>query len=696
VPIVADAAVAVRGDLGPFKKDLAAAGKQTEALGKKMSTALNPKNLAGGFAAAFAGSQIISLISDATNAAAEFQDSVSATGVIFGEEAIPRLEEWADKAHSAFGASKQDALAAANQFAVFGKAAGLMGDELISFSTEMVQLGGDLASMFGGTTQDAIAAVGSALRGENEPIRRYGVLLDEATLKQQALEMGIIETTTQALTPQQKVLAAHAEILEQTSDAQGDFQRTSDGMANTQRDLSAQLENVNIELGEKLMPVMLEFARWVSTHGIPIVENFVDALGMLGERDDQEAEGWFGDVERGFETIGDAAVRANDTILGRAEDIQNAADEMGIDYMELRDRIRRVMVHVGNDHEEAFRRVTGAFEGARVVAAAMPQNIREATAGVTGAVEEGLEGTEEAIEQPFVDGTDTAVTEVENMYAEIAAEMQEREQQLRDAGGNAIDAWLDPQLTGYKISAIESELASTELKENLASKDPEIANDAHQRRLTLVGELISLKNEQATQGDQTAQIANTKALLTSQFMRDGLASKDPEIRELFRAWKLAAETHLGSISDSAYPWGYQVGDELARGMWDSMNLISTAAYEMANRVRRTVGVESEPQDPNSPLRGITKWGGNYVKTIAGGVWDELGTSSGAATALASSLVPSLTAPGMALATAGASTGGNTYQWILNANGVQRVFSSRDDFMKALDDLGAFGEGRLSG
>ena len=66
--------------------------------------------------------------------------------------------------------------------------------------------------------------------------------------------MGLIQTTKGALTPQQKVLAANAVILKQTADAQGDFARTSDGVANQQRILEATFKDLQTEIGQKLLP----------------------------------------------------------------------------------------------------------------------------------------------------------------------------------------------------------------------------------------------------------------------------------------------------------------------------------------------------------------------------------------------------------------------------------------------------------
>ena len=117
----------------------------------------------------------------------------------------------------------------------------------------------DLASFNNTSPEEAVLAIGAALRGESEPLRRYGVLLNDAVLRQEALTLGIYDGKG-ALTAQQKVLAAQAAIYKQTGDAQGDFLRTSDGLANSQRTLGAVLKNVQIELGTKLLPAIQEFS----------------------------------------------------------------------------------------------------------------------------------------------------------------------------------------------------------------------------------------------------------------------------------------------------------------------------------------------------------------------------------------------------------------------------------------------------
>ena len=191
----------------------------------------------------------------AVGSASDLQEVTSKVGVIFGTSS-KEIEAFGATAAKNLGQSKTEALNAAATFATFGSAAGLAGTDLVQFSTKFTTLASDLASFNNTSPQEAIDAIGSALRGEAEPLRKFGVLLDDATLKQAALSLGLIKTTKEALTPQNKILAAQKTIYEQTGAAQGDFERTSGGLANQQRILAAQVANVKAKMGTALLPVI--------------------------------------------------------------------------------------------------------------------------------------------------------------------------------------------------------------------------------------------------------------------------------------------------------------------------------------------------------------------------------------------------------------------------------------------------------
>ncbi|HKE67384.1 MAG TPA: hypothetical protein VKB59_22485 [Micromonosporaceae bacterium] len=228
---------------------LRAEAAKVEGTGGKLKTWA--KGVGAAIGAAFAVDQIRRWV----GAASELQDATAASQQIFGN-ASKAVLDFAKNADTAFGMSKQQAIDGANTFATFGKSAGISGGKLADFSTDLVGLAGDLASFKGTSPEEAITAIGAALRGETEPIRQYGVLLDDATLRSEALRMGLIKNTKTALTPQQKVLAAQAQIFKQTGDAQGDFERTSDSAANQQKKFQAEMENTQAALGTALLPVL--------------------------------------------------------------------------------------------------------------------------------------------------------------------------------------------------------------------------------------------------------------------------------------------------------------------------------------------------------------------------------------------------------------------------------------------------------
>jgi hypothetical protein len=258
--------------------------KESETFGDKIDAINRKVGLAFAAMGAAATGMALKFTKDAIGAASDMEETVSKIGVVFGTSAR-EIEKFAATAAKDIGQSKQQALDAAATFAIFGKSAGLSGQALVNFSTDFVKLASDLASFNNTTPEDAIMAIGAALRGEAEPLRRYGVLLDDATLKAAAMEMGIYSGSG-ALTAQQKVLAAQQVILEQTSLAQGDFARTSDGLANSQRQIEAAVKDAQAQLGQALLPVMLELATFTEQTLVPALSAFIAGLTGNGSMTD--------------------------------------------------------------------------------------------------------------------------------------------------------------------------------------------------------------------------------------------------------------------------------------------------------------------------------------------------------------------------------------------------------------------------
>ncbi|AOT24046.1 tape measure protein [Arthrobacter phage Suppi] len=270
----------VKGLQGAIAKEVsgvdgkAAGDRIGQGMGAGISGAL--KAVVGPALALFAADRIKQFATDSVASFSELEDSTAAAGVVFGDS-MNMIIDQSKTAGSTLGLSSQQVINAANTFGTYGKAAGLTGNDLAGFSTKLTGLAGDMASFKGTSTEQAIEAVGAALRGETEPIRAYGVMLDDASLKDEAMRQGLITTTKDALTPQQKVLAAQALIFKQTADAQGDFARTSTSTANVAKTLSAESENLSAKIGGFLAPTFTA-VRLKALDGVRGISGFLDKV----------------------------------------------------------------------------------------------------------------------------------------------------------------------------------------------------------------------------------------------------------------------------------------------------------------------------------------------------------------------------------------------------------------------------------
>jgi hypothetical protein len=201
-----------------------------------------------------AAAKVPQMLAYSVNAASDLNEEISKGQVIFGS-AAKEIQDFAKTSVESLGLSELAAMEAAGQFGNLFKTMGMGENDVARMSKEMSGLAADLGSFHNTTTEDAIMAIGAALRGESEPIRRYGVLLDDATLKAEALAQGLYDGKG-SLAPATRALAAYSVILKQTSDAQGDFANTSSGLAGQKKILQAQLQNLAREIGTSLLPMV--------------------------------------------------------------------------------------------------------------------------------------------------------------------------------------------------------------------------------------------------------------------------------------------------------------------------------------------------------------------------------------------------------------------------------------------------------
>jgi hypothetical protein len=214
----------------------------------------------------------VSQIKKAIDAASDLSEATNAVKVSFGDAAEGILE-LGENAARGLGLSKTELFGIATQFSSFAGTIAGEGGNIVEVVDEISQRGADFASVFNLDVGDALAKFQSGLAGQSEPLRMYGIDLSATAVEAHALEKGITDGTTQ-MTEAEKVTARYSLLMQETSDVTGDFANTSDGLANQQRILAAEIEETRAEIGEKFMPIMQDIQEFILDTVIPAFQDF--------------------------------------------------------------------------------------------------------------------------------------------------------------------------------------------------------------------------------------------------------------------------------------------------------------------------------------------------------------------------------------------------------------------------------------
>jgi hypothetical protein len=270
--------VQIAADVSQLKAGLAQAQASIKGMDSTVQTAntgmqnmmATAKRMAGTIGVAFAATQVVQFGKDVIMAASSMNESISKVKVVFGQGADEVLK-FGDTAAKSMGLSNQAAIEAAGTYGNLFQAFGVGQAKAQDMSTNLVQLAADLASFNNTSTEDAINALRSGLSGETEPLKRFGVALNEVTLKNKAFEMGF-GTIKGAMDPAIKAQVTYALVMEQTKLAQGDYERTASGTANTMKTLAAQFADAKVAIGDLVLPAFNALLK-VTGAIIPIIKS---------------------------------------------------------------------------------------------------------------------------------------------------------------------------------------------------------------------------------------------------------------------------------------------------------------------------------------------------------------------------------------------------------------------------------------
>lgn len=218
------------------------------------------KKILGPVAALAGAAAVASFAKGAIQGAGDLQQSIGAIQTVFGDSSKQMLD-WSKSANQAVGLTQNEFNSLGTLIGSQLKNGGTAMDELAPKTQSLIGLGADLSSMFGGTTADAVGALSSALKGERDPIERYGVSLTQAKIDAKAAELGF-EKVGGSLDATATQAATLALIMDQTGDATGNFAKEGDTLQGQQARLSAGWADFQATLGTALIPVLTEVTGW--------------------------------------------------------------------------------------------------------------------------------------------------------------------------------------------------------------------------------------------------------------------------------------------------------------------------------------------------------------------------------------------------------------------------------------------------
>lgn len=198
----------------------------------------------------------------AVNAASDLEEVQNVVDTTFGSSA-GEINSWAQNAIKQFGLTETQAKRFSSTMGAMLKSSGAASGDIVKMSEDLAGLAADMASFYNLDFDTAFQKIRSGISGETEPLKALGINMSVANLNAYALEKGL-DKTFDKMTQGEQVMLRYQYIMNATADAQGDFARTSDGFANSQRLLASNIDSLKTKFGELLVGPLADLTSWAN------------------------------------------------------------------------------------------------------------------------------------------------------------------------------------------------------------------------------------------------------------------------------------------------------------------------------------------------------------------------------------------------------------------------------------------------
>lgn len=190
------------------------------------------------------------------------------------------VRQWVQQTSDEMKIAKSSIEEYSSSFQLLFNPAGMNTSISNKISQDYTKLVYDLSSIYNTSVEEAFTALKAATVEEFEPMRRFAATLSAAKVEQEALRAGLIRTKDE-MNDAARIQAVYNLVMEATVDAQGDWVRTSDGVANKTKQLMEHVKKTTEDLSEDLLPVVASFLDKLMSL-MDLVEEIPDPIKSIG------------------------------------------------------------------------------------------------------------------------------------------------------------------------------------------------------------------------------------------------------------------------------------------------------------------------------------------------------------------------------------------------------------------------------
>ena len=193
------------------------------------------------------------------------------------------MEDFAKVSLSQYGMSALTAKDIASRYQAMGVAMGFSQKKMSGMSIELTKLAADMASFYNVEQKDVAKSLEAVFTGQTMPLRKYGIDLTQATLKQWALNNGL-NANIKSMNAAEKTWLRYQYVMANSQQVMGDFARTSDSWHNQLVLLSGAFQSLGSIVGGSLINAFKPFIRALNSVMLKVIqfaEVVSNALGAI-------------------------------------------------------------------------------------------------------------------------------------------------------------------------------------------------------------------------------------------------------------------------------------------------------------------------------------------------------------------------------------------------------------------------------